>query len=98
MAAPSISLVDSGDIPLELGDVANLKAARKNKTPVPRPDQFLEVVQCDIGYGDCKSVGGVRYVMTFVDRCTRYTWVHGLTSLSHENIVWMSPPPPLHGF
>ena len=29
----------------------------------------------------------MQYVLTFVDNCTRYTWVHDLTSLLHENII-----------
>lgn len=29
----------------------------------------------------------MRYVFSFVDRCTRYTWVYGLPSLSHEHIT-----------
>jgi hypothetical protein len=36
--------------------VANMKKARSNKTPVERPDKFLEVVHCDIGFGDYKSI------------------------------------------
>lgn len=49
MAAPTISVAESCALPLELGDVTNLRAARKNKIPVP--------VHCDIGCGYCKSVG-----------------------------------------
>jgi len=39
---------------------------------VERPDKFLEVVYCDIGFGDCKSIGnGALYCITLVDRATR---------------------------
>ena len=37
IALPTISISTTGVLPLELGDVVNLKAARKNKQPVPRP-------------------------------------------------------------
>ena len=60
------------DSPLELGQVANIKKARSNKVPVECPPHFLEVVHCDIGFGDCKSVGnGALYCVVLVDRSTR---------------------------
>ena len=50
-----------------------------------RPDKFLEVVYCDIGFGDCKSIGnGALYCITLVDRATRYSWIYPLKSLYHE--------------
>jgi hypothetical protein len=44
--------LDDGVVPLELGDVANIKRSRRNKTPIPRPPKFLAAVHMDIGYGD----------------------------------------------
>ena len=44
MSQPSIQVSDVGEIPLEIGDVVNLKAPRNNKTSVPRPKSFLDVV------------------------------------------------------
>ena len=87
IALPTVQVSETGDIPLELGDVTNLRSARKNKTPVPRPENFLDIVHCDLRYGDCASVGGVRYVLMLVDRATWYTWTHGLKSLTQEEIV-----------
>jgi hypothetical protein len=67
----NFSIVQPSESPLELGHVANLKKARSNKTPVERPKDFLEVVHCDIGYGDVKGVGnGALYCLTLVDRAT----------------------------
>jgi hypothetical protein len=67
---PTFSPTQSSDSQLELGTVANIKKACQNKTPVPRPFHFLEVVHCDIGYGDCKTVGnGALYYIILVDPC-----------------------------
>ena len=83
----TVRILDGGERPLELGDVANLKSARRNLTPVPKPEQFLDVVHCDLGYSDCASVGGIHYVLMAVDRATRYTWAFGLKSLVQEEII-----------
>lgn len=63
------------------------KKSRSNKTPVERPDKFLEVVHCNIGFGDGKSIGnGALYCLTLVDRATRYSWIYPLKSLHHESL------------
>ena len=87
IALPTISISTSGILPLELGDVVNLKAARKNKQPVPRPPNFFDIVHVDLAYGDCVSIGGTRYALIIVDRATRYTWMFGLKSLAQEEII-----------
>jgi hypothetical protein len=76
-----------GDVPLELGNVANIKKSRRNKTPIERPSQFLSRVHMDIGYGDCKAVGGVRYCAVLVDRATQQIFLYGLKSLTHKALT-----------
>jgi hypothetical protein len=84
---PNFSLIHPSECALELGNVANIKKARSNKQPIDRPSNFLEVVHCDIGYGETKSVGnGASHCIILVDRATRYTWVYPLRSLHHESI------------
>jgi len=69
----------------ELGQVANIKKACSNKTPVERPNKFLEVVHCDIGFGDCKSISnGTIYCLTLVDKTTKYSWIYPLKTLHHD--------------
>jgi hypothetical protein len=41
----------------------------------------------DIGYGDCVSIGGFRWVITLRDRTTRFQWLYGLRSLTQRNII-----------
>jgi hypothetical protein len=84
---PNFSLSHPSERPLELGDVANIKKARSNKTPIERPSNFMEVVHCDIGYGDTKSIGnGASYCIILVNRATRYNWIYPLRSLRHDSI------------
>ncbi len=84
---PNFSFINPSENPLELGHVANIKKARSNKTPIDRPSDYLEVVHCDIGYGDSKSIGnGASHCILFVDRATRYTWIYPLKSLHHTSI------------
>jgi hypothetical protein len=60
---------------------------QSNKTQIDRPQDFLEIVHCDIGYGDSKSIGnGASHYLLFVDRATRYTWIYPLKSLHHTAI------------
>jgi hypothetical protein len=83
----NFSIHNTNDVPLELGQVANIKKARSNKTPIDRPPDFLNVVHCDIGYGDTKSIGnGASHCILFVDHASRYTWIYPLKSLYHESI------------
>jgi hypothetical protein len=65
------SIINNGVVPLELGNVANLRRSRRTSTPVPRPPQFLSAVHMDIGYGDCVAIGGVA-IHNHVSR-SRYT-------------------------
>jgi hypothetical protein len=72
---------------LEIGQVATIRKARSNKTPVERPSKYLEVVHCDIGFGDVKSAGnGALYCLNLVDRATRYSWIYPLKTLHHESL------------
>jgi len=81
----NFSFIKPSDTPLELGQVANIKKARRNTTPIDRPSNLLEVVHCYIGYGDTKAVGnGASHCLVLVDRTTRYTWIYPLKSLHHE--------------
>ncbi len=88
IAQDNISLsLNHGEIPVELGNVANLKKSRGNKIPIPCPQHFLDHVHMDIGYGDCQAVGGSKYCVLLVDRSTRYNWIYGLKNLSHESLT-----------
>jgi len=84
---PNFSLLKTSENFLELGQVANMRKAQSNKTPVERPVNYLEVVHCDINFGDCKSVdNGALYCLTLVDRATRHSWIYPLKSLHHDSL------------
>ncbi len=85
---PNFSFLKNNELPLELGQVANIKKARCHKVPIERPPDFLDVVHCNIGYGDTKSIGnGASHCLLLVDRTTRYSWIYPLKSLHHESIT-----------
>jgi hypothetical protein len=80
---PNFSFIQPSDPPLK----SNIKKAWCNKTLVEHPPHFLEVVHCDIGFGDCKSVGnGALYCLILVDRATCYSWIYPMKSLHHDSI------------
>jgi hypothetical protein len=74
---PNFMFIQPTDSPLELGHVSNLKKACSNKTPIDCPQDFLEVVHCDIGFGDSKSIGnGASHCLLFVNHAMRYIWIY----------------------
>jgi Reverse transcriptase (RNA-dependent DNA polymerase) len=83
----TIKVTKGNERPMEIGDVANIRYSRRNTTPVPRPAHYLETVHMDIGYGDCVSIGGFRYVLILIDRTTRFQWLYGLRSLTQSHII-----------
>jgi hypothetical protein len=83
----TVKVTKGNERPMELGDVANIRYSRCNTTPIPRPDEYLRTVHMDIGYGDCVSIGGFRYVLLLVDRTTRFQWIYGLQTMTQENII-----------
>ena len=44
-------------------------------------------MHCDIGYGDCKAVGGTRYCVLLVDRTMRNAYIYGINNLSHKALT-----------
>lgn len=74
-------------MPFGTWKVANIKKDRSNKHSIDRPPKYIEVVHCNIGYGDTKSIGnGPSHCLIFVDRATRYTWLYPLKSLHRGSI------------
>jgi len=77
---PNFSFIQGGDTPMELGHVAIIYKAQSNKSPIDCPRDFLDVVHCDIGYGDTKSVGnGASHCIILVDQASHYLSIKFLT-------------------
>jgi hypothetical protein len=52
-----------------------------------KPSFYLNIVHANIAFGDCIMVGGNKYPLVFIDCATRYTWMFGLKSLHHDDIL-----------
>ena len=79
--------VDGGEFPLALGTYTTIPKAKRGG-PIDRTKyKYLDIVHCDIAFGDGVAVGGIRYALVFADRATRYTWVFSLKSLHHSEIL-----------
>ena len=80
-----VFVIDSDqDIPT-IGELVNRKRGKRqrkgSKATVP-----LEVVSCDIGYGDGVSVGGSKYVIVLVDQCTTNSFVYDIHGSSGADV------------
>ena len=60
---------------LDLGEVATIDRSPQNKTPVPLPTNFGEVVHGDIGYSCTTALQGYKYTLLLVDRATRFKFI-----------------------
>ena len=79
-------LLNSGEFPLSLGAYSTIPKAPRGKVIDRLPAKYLDIVNVDIAFGDCVSVGGYKFALIFVDRATRYNWTFGLKSLQHTDI------------
>jgi hypothetical protein len=84
---PNFSFIQPTNLPLELGQVTNIKKARSNKTPIDHPTDLLEAFHCDIGYGDTQSANNsASYCMLFINSATGYSWIYALKIYLRESI------------
>jgi hypothetical protein len=81
------SFIDNGKFPASIGAYTTIPKAPRGKLIDQTPSKYLDIVHLDIAFGNCMSIGGFKYALTFVDRATRYNWCFGLKSLHHDDIV-----------
>eukprot|EP00957_Ditylum_brightwellii_P006038 457651-Ditylum_brightwellii.AAC.2 len=86
IAKDNITVVNIGEIPIEIGDTAKIKGSRQSKEPIPRPPTTLHSMHAKIGYGNSIAPGGIKYILILVDRKSHYCWVYGLKGISGEGI------------
>ena len=78
-------MIDSDqDIP-KIGELVNQKRGKRRRKG-SKITVLLEVVDCDIGYGDGVSVGGFKYVLVLVDQCTTNPFVYGMHGSSGADV------------
>ena len=78
-------MIDSDQNLPTIRELVNRKRGKRqrkgSKATVP-----LEVVGCDIGYGNGVSVGGSKYVLVCVDQCTTNCFVYGMHGFSGADV------------
>jgi hypothetical protein len=66
------------------GFYATLRKKDRNTTPIPRPNQFGDIIHLDIVFGPEVSVGNVHYGLICVDRLSRMTYIYPLQNLTTD--------------
>jgi len=56
------------DAVLDPGDFSTMKKSARKTTPVPRPNNFGDVMHMDIVFGPDVALGNIHYVLLFTDR------------------------------
>jgi hypothetical protein len=79
--------LDNGKFPVSIGAYTTIPKAPCGKLIDRTPQRYLDIVHIDIVFGDCMSVGALKYSLIFVDRATRFDWCFGLKSLHHDDII-----------
>ncbi len=81
------TLLNSVELPLSLGSYATIPEAPRGKPIDCLPSEYLDIVHVDIAFGDCVSIGGIKYTLIFVNQTSRYNWTFGLKSVQHSDIL-----------
>ena len=72
---PKIDLIDTGE-------VASMPSQKRQTTPSTPPPSYSDIWHMDIGHGPCTAIGGARYTLLLVDKCTQFKFVFGLKNLT----------------
>ena len=83
----SLTVSDAPDI-LDLGNIATIDKSKRNTTPLTLPQNFGDLVHCDILYGSETSIKGFKYALYLIDKATRFKFVYGLKSLTDVLVVF----------
>ena len=87
MSKPTVTIVDAGDIPLEIGAVSTLYKTNRNASPVERSTSYFNVAHMDIANGNIITHVGIKYALIIVDRQTRFTYTLPLKNCKGESII-----------
>ena len=79
--------LDNGEFPVSIGAYVTIPKAPRGKPLDRTSSKYLDIVNVDIAFGDCMSVGGYKYALICVDRATCFNWCFRLKSLHHNDIL-----------
>ena len=75
---------DPPDPTFSLGSVAKINKSSRHTSPIPRPEQFGDVIHCDIVFGSKAAFGGITHALFLVDRHSRCKFMYPLTNLTTD--------------
>ena len=78
-------MIDSDQEIPTIGELVKRKRGKRRRKG-SKAIVLLEVVGCDIGYGDGVSVGGTKYVLVLVDQYTTNSFVYGMHDLTGADV------------
>eukprot|EP00957_Ditylum_brightwellii_P056049 4247526-Ditylum_brightwellii.AAC.1 len=67
MVADTVSVINFGELLLEIGDMAKIKKVNCSLEKIPLVPNFLHTVHSNIGFGDSVAPGGYKYCLLLVD-------------------------------
>ena len=88
VAQPTLKINDLGQYPMQdPGKIATVPKKGCNTTTLQRPERCEDAVQFDIVYGYGTEIGGYRYALWFVDRCSKHIEQYTLKSLASDELL-----------
>ena len=72
--------------PPTLGDFTTTPKIPNGK-PITFPTKFIQYYHLDIWYGGCVALGGHCYILTLINRYTRYVWTYGKREISGAYVI-----------
>eukprot|EP00957_Ditylum_brightwellii_P142990 10894687-Ditylum_brightwellii.AAC.1 len=67
IAQENPTIVNTGEIPVENGDMAKIQGSQRSNEPVEPPPTTFNTMHADIRYGDSTAPGGIKYILILVN-------------------------------
>ena len=88
VAQPTLKINDISRDPMQdLSKMATMPKKLRNTTPLQRLEQFEDVFHFDIVYGSRTAIGGYRYALWLLNRCSKRIEQYPLKSLASNELL-----------
>eukprot|EP00957_Ditylum_brightwellii_P002338 179521-Ditylum_brightwellii.AAC.3 len=71
IAQENLIIVNTGEIPVEIGDMAKIQGSQRSNQPIEPPPTTFHTMHADIGYGNSTAPGGIKYILILVGQKQR---------------------------